>query len=396
MTTAAVLLAAAVMVAAPVGTSSAAERNCDQLAPFSGTDQDAQPSIQQCIDEAASGDTLFLPTGLYSLESGLTISQSISLLSNASLAATECDLGDLYSCTMLQASATFYSQNGLVHIVPGASNVALDRLVIDGNRDARMDSQSAVECAGNIDNRNAGRSAVADGCSNCSLTNSVVANALCASGFIWVGDSCTITGNKVVNNGDHFTSQMWADGITCLGCDRTEISNNYFAENTDIDLILGSGVEAHVHDNSFAHSSATNRPAFGALMLDNFVGSTSGDFAGASVENNNIDCDTGMCCFGIELGPHPWYASVPITGGFTVSNNAIRGAGVGVNVDAGGSTLQPIALQGNAVSNTVAAFTCGALRGLEQPGSDINVSPDSVVAASEDNQATSATTYACQ
>lgn len=99
-----------------------------------------------------------------------------------------------------------------------------------------------------------------------------MANALCASGFIWVGNSCTIHGNTIVNNGDHFSSLMWADGITCLGCDDTEISSNEFAGNSDIDLILGSGTGCSIHGNTFTHDTANNRPAFGALMLDNFMG----------------------------------------------------------------------------------------------------------------------------
>lgn len=227
----------------------------------------------------------------------------------------------------------------------------------------------------------------------------MITSALCASGFIWVcqGGGCTIQNNHIWQNGDHVQQNMWADGITCLGCDDTVISSNYFAENSDIDLILGSGIGASLHDNIFSHASASNRPAFGAFMLDNFAGSTSGLFTGAVLENNNVDCDGGMCCFGIELGPKPWYQSSPIGGNFSVINNTVSGAGVGINVDAGGYVGDPITLHSNIIGNTQETFTCGALCGIEQRGSDINISPDSVVVIDSIGSAmvTSTTTYSC-
>jgi hypothetical protein len=48
------------------------------------------------------------------------------------------------------------------------------------------------------------------------------------------------------------------------------------------------------------------------------------------MESNQISCDNNQCCFGIELGPHHWYASAPIGGSFVVTNNVIQGAGVGI------------------------------------------------------------------
>lgn len=111
---------------------------------------------------------------------------------------------------------------------------------------------------------------------------------------------------------------------------------------------------------------------------------------------NTVDCGSGMCCFGIELGPHPWYQSDPIGGGFSVSENVVSGAGVGINVDAAGSASEYVVLDSNVITNSQDSFTCGALCGVERSGSDINVSPDSAVDSTSDNQATSTTTYACQ
>jgi hypothetical protein len=147
-------------------------------------------------------------------------------------------------------------------------------------------------------------------------------------------------------------------------------------------------------------------------VLDCYAGSTSGDFTGMLIESNSIDCDNGMCCFGIELGPHPWYQSAPIGGAFTVRYNYVNGAGVGINVDAGGYVNDSIILGDNVITRTQKTFTCGALCMNNQPGSDLNVSPDSVVEIRDGNsvhgnhhalpplpadgtQITSTRTYAC-
>ena len=113
------------------------------------------------------------------------------------------------------------------------------------------------------------------------------------------------------------------------------------------------------------------------------------------IEGNEISCDENMCCFGIELGPHPWYPSAPIGGDFVVTNNLIRGAGVGINSDASGYSDHVVQLIHNSISDTRDTFTCGALCSLERPGSSINISPDSVAACSDDNSPTSSISYVC-
>lgn len=128
-----------------------------------------------------------------------------------------------------------------------------------------------AQCAQDIDNRNAGRNAVVDDCFNCSLTNSISANALCASGLIWVATGSLIENNYITANGDHEEHLMWADGITCLRCDEAVVRGNTFVGNTDIDFIMGSGIGASVVANVFSHASGDSA-AFSCLMCDNFNG----------------------------------------------------------------------------------------------------------------------------
>jgi hypothetical protein len=115
--------------------------NCD-IAFLSNTELDASVAIQDCINTASSGDEVVLPPGKYVLESGLQILKPLVLRSGGN---ESCGLSIYSSCANLVASPTFYSAQGMVQIVSGVSNVVMDRLVIDGNRDSRLHSQSATE-----------------------------------------------------------------------------------------------------------------------------------------------------------------------------------------------------------------------------------------------------------
>lgn len=115
--------------------------HCD-ISSYAGTGADAAAALQACIDNAASGGIIELPVGLYSMDSGISINKPLTLTSEASGA---CQLTDSNSCSTLQASPSFYSSTGILHIASGVSDVWLDHLIIDGNRHARLDSQAALE-----------------------------------------------------------------------------------------------------------------------------------------------------------------------------------------------------------------------------------------------------------
>lgn len=362
---------------------------CD-ISSYSTSGADASSLLQTCIDATDSGDTLTIPVGLFSLSTGIVINRSITIVSEAF--AEPCSLDNPAACPILQASPDFYHPSAIVTVF-NTSNVWLERIVIDGNRANRLRSTAAEECSNDVNNRDAGRNMFFNNCVNCKVGNSVVANSLCASSLVYIGAYATVYNTIFEYNGDNFSKLMWSDGLTCLSCDYGSFTGNIFIGNSDIDLIFGSGKGNMVVNNRFIHDS--NRPIFGALMLDNFNGGTSGDFSGLILDSNSIDCGSGNCCFGIELGPHPWYQSAPISGGFLVRNNTIKGAGVGINLDAAGLPSSAVSLESNSISGTQKTFTCSWLCAAEQQGSNINVSPDSTAAYSADNRPTSSRTYKC-
>ena len=180
-----------------------------------------------------------------------------------------------------------------------------------------------------------------------------------------------IGGNLVRDNGDHVTPYMWSDVITITRTENARVISNYFADNSDVDLILGSNHGGEVRQNTIIHG---HQDSFAGLMLDNFNASTPGDFEQAQVTENTITCNN-RCDYGIQLGPHPWYQSSNILGG-TVASNAVTGARMGIDADGAGTAAAPMTITGNQVgpSPSSATFLCGT-----RPSSRFNVAPDSVV-----------------
>ena len=145
-----------------------------------------------------------------------------------------------------------------------------------------------------------------------------------------------------------------------------------FRNNSDVDLILGGGTATIVRDNEILH---TNVATFAGLMLDNFNGTSSGDFTGSEVSNNVISCGALLCDFGINLGPHAWYLSPHITGG-AVHDNTVTNAKIGLNIDGAGTAQNPIVVYSNSLSGSPrsASFLCGT-----RNTSAYNIGPDAVV-----------------
>jgi hypothetical protein len=115
-------------------------------------------------------------------------------------------------------------------------------------------------------------------------------------------------------------------------------------------------------------------------MLHNFHSSdlrTRGDFRGAEVKYNTVDCGRQLCLFGIQVGPRPWDPSANIIGG-EIHHNDVMGAKVGINADGAGVPAAPVAIYENVVVNVPAgaAFSdCG--HGVAAAW--MNISPTSVV-----------------
>jgi plastocyanin len=333
---------------------------------------DLSSQLQTCIDNTASGGTLEIPPGAYGLGSRILINRPMTVRTQGlGGSSANCEAGGI-SCAVLKALPSFNAAILGFVAVENTSDVTLDHLIIDGNRAARQGTQAQQGCAGGTNTW--GFNAHVSNCSFCRFTNSVSRNALCGTSLGWDGNDATITNNVFRGNGQNSVQNMWSDGLTIGHSDRGTVTNNTLVDNSDVALIVGGGRNALVANNSI---SQPGQLAFAGLMLDNFNGTSSGDFAGAIVTGNAIDCSAARNChFGIELGPHPWYLSTNIVGG-DVHGNTVSSARQGINVEGGGTAAAPLVLYGNSVSNP--APSPGSFLGCTHATSAINISPDSVV-----------------
>jgi hypothetical protein len=345
----------------------------------------ATAALVACIKATPSGGVLELPPGVYQVDGELSLAQPITIRTAGTTPQDpDCWDHDSPACAILRAADGLSVPRGFVY-VRASTGVHLDRIVLDGNRGARLKSAAAATCAGGTNG--AGFNAHSDDCASCSMRRGMSARALCGTGWEWTGDGATIEKNVFWQNGDHATKNMWSDGLTLLRSNGAKVQNNRFVDDSDIDFICGGATNAVFSGNYVQH---VLQATFGGIMLDNFNGGTPGNFDGASVTNNVVQCGTQLCDFGIQLGPHPWYPSANVIGG-SVTNNTVTGAKIQIDAEGAGTAAKPMVVSGNTLgpSPASAVFGCGQTRAATQ----FNVSPDSFVTTT--NGTAKLTFHAC-
>jgi hypothetical protein len=352
---------------------------------------DLGPAIQTCINAAPSGGTLNLPPGTYGIGTQVLINKPFTLRTQGLAGSpANCEAFGI-NCAVLKALTSFNANVGGFLAVDPTHDVTIDHLVLDGNRAARLGTTAGTQCAAGT-NTYGFNSRMSD-CTFCHFTNNVSRNALCGTGLEFRGNDGVITNNVFRGNGQNSVTNMWADGLTIHFSDRATVSNNTMADNSDVDLVIGGGRNAVITNNAI---SQPTQVSFAGLMLDNFNGGTSGDFTGALVSGNTIDCSAARNChFGINLGPHPWYLSANIFGG-DVHGNTVTSGRQGINVDGAGTAAAPLVLYGNTVSNP--APSPASFLNCSHATSSININTgDSVVNRNGDTAAiTTNVWHGCQ
>ena len=188
---------------------------------------DASAAIQACIDNTPEGATFALPPGVYSISNQVKILKAITLTSTAGAmsqhgrgnslqkkAAAFTSSTSCYSassaCATLRASPELYAGGGILFMQ--GSNISVQRVIIDGNRYNRLNTRTAQDCTNG--SNYAGHNSVFSGCNDCSFISSVTMFAVCGTGLGWVGKGSRILDSVVSHNGDHYTHNMWSDGLT--------------------------------------------------------------------------------------------------------------------------------------------------------------------------------------
>ena len=338
----------------------------------------AADALQECIRRAPAYSSVEVPPGVYVLTRQVVVTTPLTIRTAGTRGSSVPCTTAPDQCATFVASPDFRDPWGLL-LVTATNSVTLEHIVIDGNQAARGASTAARSC---VKGQNIfGFNASVLRCLECRLADVLSRNALCGTGMVWVGGNASIERNIFQGNGNAALA-MWSDGLTLISAPQSQIADNQFVDNSDVALIVGYGVSSRIERNVVRQRA---QAAFAGLMLYNFNSrdlSTGGDFRGAVVAGNTVDCGPRLCVFGIEIGPGPWDNRLLVVGG-DVYDNSVRGAKVGINVDGAGLYRAPVLVRDNVVSDVPSgAYFADCTRPIAT--GSINISPTSFVNRGDD------------
>ncbi len=323
----------------------ATTQKCTELSAYANGNRDVSKIFQNCLDRNV-GNTLLIPPGIYRLDRRVMIRGPISIKSSVGNSMDhfyQCGINDSQCAHFISSNDSDYSttsdpfsRRGAIHV--SGTNVVMESMIIDGQRDLRIGLNAINEC--HKGNNSAGILITSE-VDNFIVRGMTVKNAVCGSSFIWQESSTLgpvrkngiFEGNIFYQNGQHDDLLGWSDGLTTADVQDLQVINNLFQDNTDIQIIFGGCRNCRITHNKFVHSGNIKYASFGEILIQNWPGGTSGNYTGTVVENNSIDC-MYKCSMGIGLGANSWYpSSLSNSYGVQVINNNITRAPIALNVD---------------------------------------------------------------
>lgn len=315
---------------------------CNEARALIGSSNDAKSVLQNCINQTESGGILELPVGVYNIKSQLKISKPITILTEgtAHIHGT-CLVTDALNCATIKAHKDFQPSNAANEflaalVLPEVSNVTFRSIVIDGNKSSRT---CATARSFNI---------LANG-NSFNFFYGASINALCGTGLSATGLGTTIAYGNFSDNG--YADKNVSDGISVNGKNPT-VMNNIIRNNTDVDLIFWGSENANVHFNKIEHYK-NNQESYAGLMLNTWDQSEElSNFVNSEFSYNDINCNSKLCGFGIQIGEGPWRQTATEIYGGVVKNNKINGAIQGINIFRAGRTNNPVTVGGNIITRS--------------------------------------------
>ncbi len=318
------------------------------------TSQDAQPALQNCLDSVPEGSLVEIPVGEYLLYNTLKIKKRITLFSQgtADIRAI-CTVVEGLKCATFKAHPDFPLNNltnagdsSVIAIVGSAgeavSNPALKNIIVDGNHKVRTKPTGTYPLFNIFTSSTHGMffyNALINAGSGTSLSGWGENNAIAFNYVGMNGSVSNVNGNP-----------KWSDGISLVG-KYFVVMNNYFANNTDVDLILWGAAWSNVHFNTIVHDLKWHE-SFAALMINTWDQDESqSDFTGGEFSYNTISCNK-MCGFGIQIGEKTWRKTAVSIFGGSVTHNIIDGAIQGLNTDGAGRSGKPVTIGFNTYLNS--------------------------------------------
>ncbi len=302
---------------------------CPAAEALKNTNSSASQSLQDCVDRMSKGQILELSPGRYLIDRRLTIkTPGITIRTKGQSFVSEPCADSISQCAELAAhpqidsiNSTFIATEGgpSAMVFSVADDVHLDHLIFNGNKEARAKHKF------NHPNRSLLISMFANGNK---LTNSIAKDSIISSAIqfpAWGGKKLSgiqVLKNRVYDNGLHDYAKdpngsykpgeaAWADGMIAAMLANSKVIGNYFADNTDVDLIFWGCQNCQITDNVIYHSKDMYKSSFAALHLGVAVDlpsspdfqAESGDYSGTVVARNQVDCGPNKACgYGLLVG----------------------------------------------------------------------------------------------
>jgi hypothetical protein len=223
-------------------------------------------------------------------------------------------------------------------------SVTLQNLWFDGNKGARSSCNHGDGTGTNL-------TVISDGLR---IDNVGSINALCGSAAEVQGTGIEISNSYFAQNGYAYPTGPWSDGLTVWECTNGSIHNNDFADNTDVDLIVGGANGCSVYGNGITHY---NTRGLAGIMVAWF-GGLNGNHANSSYHDNTVSANQNLLSFGLMVGQHPWTLdpSQQVSDAGSVYSNSINGAVVNLAVD--GTTGGSVSGNGYSGAQGSAGYPC--------------------------------------
>jgi hypothetical protein len=293
-----------------LGTASVRAQTC------SVTPSDPFPydqAIQDCLD---LGGLVSLEPGTYVLRYGLRLKHSGTILTSSNPPAR---VRFVAHPDISEYGATY--ERPLLRTADPAPNFwEISHVAFDGNKFNRVQIESCYHP--NDETANVGGTNVIAKGFGFVIKYTEIVNAMCGSGLEVYGDGFQIYDNTIHGNG--FSEGAgpygaWADGMTVGRCGGGVVWNNYLADNSDVDLIIGDGQNCTVRFNQVYHNV---NYAFAGIQ----VGGENAYLAGSQISDNYVQSGYNLLSFGFVVGAHPWNGSHHTLHVGNIEFNQINGA----------------------------------------------------------------------
>jgi len=317
-------------------------------------DQPDSEAIQQCIDQAKSGDTVLFTSGVnQSGYQGYLIDKTIFLVLNYAkdnLLFTATDPTDyplLQATDDLKGFVVSLVARSRVSIYGKVDNITISNLQIDGNQENRIcNGHDAVEnglddswgswlvgeCSHGLCDAGTlsmcGASDLGDVQQNyqgnpdawstgLTVDNVYITNTECATALSLCGAASKIVNTTIDTAGDKPLYQAcestdpdepeadWSDGITFEGPDHI-ITGNTIIDATDVGIVFFGGRNTTISNNT-VKATEGNHGMFAAIAIHPWGW---GDVSGLEITNNTVINEASARCggihAGINIGTHMW------------------------------------------------------------------------------------------